>query len=117
MSYLFRNLQITQIFNVFTDDVLNMSEPINYVTLVHNLRYNKAVSWCTVCNEALCTNCDNYHKVFEALRCHKLCPLEEIQSETRTITILYTTRSEENEAILYGPQTGMLCHMCDSAPP
>ncbi|KAJ8304880.1 hypothetical protein KUTeg_018463 [Tegillarca granosa] len=65
-------------------------------------KHNKAVSWCTVCNEALCTNCDNCHKVMKISRSHKLCPLEEIQSETQTITTLEVcTQHEEEKVKLY----------------
>ncbi|KAJ8317472.1 hypothetical protein KUTeg_005376 [Tegillarca granosa] len=31
-------------------------------------KHNKAVSWCTVCNEALCTNCNNCHKALKVTK-------------------------------------------------
>ncbi|KAJ8319564.1 hypothetical protein KUTeg_002878 [Tegillarca granosa] len=60
-------------------------------------KHNKAVSWCTVCNEALCTNCDNCHKALKATQKHKVCPLDEIQSETRTITTLEVCSQHEGK--------------------
>ncbi|KAJ8307652.1 hypothetical protein KUTeg_014800 [Tegillarca granosa] len=60
-------------------------------------KHNKAVSWCTVCNEALCTHCDNCHKAMKMSQSHKLCPLEEIQSETRTITTLEVCTQHEGK--------------------
>ncbi|KAJ8317528.1 hypothetical protein KUTeg_005432 [Tegillarca granosa] len=60
-------------------------------------KQNKAVSWCTVCNEALCTHCDNCHKAMKMSQSHKLCPLEEIQSETRTITTLEVCTQHEGK--------------------
>ncbi|KAJ8307727.1 hypothetical protein KUTeg_014722 [Tegillarca granosa] len=65
-------------------------------------KHNKAVSWCTVCNEALCTICDNCHRAMKVSQNHKICSLEEIQSETRTITTLdVCTQHEEEKVKLY----------------
>ncbi|KAJ8311218.1 hypothetical protein KUTeg_011230 [Tegillarca granosa] len=60
-------------------------------------KHNKAVSWCTVCNEALCTDCDHYHKAMKISQSHKIYSLEQKQSETRTITTLEVCTQHEGE--------------------
>ncbi|KAJ8311205.1 hypothetical protein KUTeg_011245 [Tegillarca granosa] len=60
-------------------------------------KHNKAVSWCTVCNEALCTDCDHYHKAMKISQSHKIYALEQKQSETRTITSLEVCTQHEGE--------------------
>ncbi|KAJ8307650.1 hypothetical protein KUTeg_014798 [Tegillarca granosa] len=51
-------------------------------------KHNKAVTWCTVCNEALCTDCGPLSQGHEISQSHKIYSLEQNQSETRTITTL-----------------------------
>ncbi|KAJ8311203.1 hypothetical protein KUTeg_011243 [Tegillarca granosa] len=60
-------------------------------------KHNKAVSWCTVCNEALCTDCDHNHKAMKISQSHKIYSLEQKQSETRTITTLEVCTQHEGE--------------------
>ncbi|CAC5413858.1 unnamed protein product [Mytilus coruscus] len=40
----------------------------------------KAVSWCTVCGEAYCTDCADYHKKFRMSLNHKIISVEELKS-------------------------------------
>lgn len=39
----------------------------------------KAVSWCTVCQEALCSVCENCHRKFKVSANHKIVTVQEVQ--------------------------------------
>ncbi|KAJ8317642.1 hypothetical protein KUTeg_005546 [Tegillarca granosa] len=65
-------------------------------------KHNPAVSWCTVCNELLCTNCDVCHRAMKATQGHKICPIRKIKSETKSITTLeFCTQHEDKRTELY----------------
>ncbi|XP_071144252.1 probable E3 ubiquitin-protein ligase MID2 [Mytilus edulis] len=40
----------------------------------------KAKSWCPICEEAFCDQCEKYHKTFKMLSRHKLFSIQEMQS-------------------------------------
>ncbi|VDI01166.1 Hypothetical predicted protein [Mytilus galloprovincialis] len=44
----------------------------------------KAVSWCTVCQEALCCTCEKYHRKFKMSSNHKILTLQEAQADKTT---------------------------------
>ncbi|KAJ8317639.1 hypothetical protein KUTeg_005543 [Tegillarca granosa] len=65
-------------------------------------KHNPAVSWCTVCNELLCTNCDVCHRAMKATQGHKICPIGKVKSETKSITTLeFCTQHEDKRTELY----------------
>lgn len=41
----------------------------------------KAVSWCAVCQEALCSSCENCHRKFKVSSNHKILKLQEVQAD------------------------------------
>ncbi|CAC5402610.1 TRIM56 [Mytilus coruscus] len=41
----------------------------------------KAMSWCTVCEEAYCTTCEANHKTFKVSRNHKIVPIKDINED------------------------------------
>ncbi|CAC5359091.1 unnamed protein product [Mytilus coruscus] len=46
--------------------------------------YQRAVSWCTVCKEAMCSACENCHRKFKMTACHKLLVFREVQTNKTT---------------------------------
>ncbi|XP_076083117.1 uncharacterized protein LOC143054105 [Mytilus galloprovincialis] len=45
-----------------------------------NEESKKAKSWCPICEEAFCDQCEKYHKTFKMLARHKLFSIQEMQS-------------------------------------
>ncbi|VDI33393.1 Hypothetical predicted protein [Mytilus galloprovincialis] len=42
----------------------------------------KAITWCTVCEEAYCDTCEANHKTFKVTRNHKIVPIKDINEDT-----------------------------------
>ncbi|XP_063408208.1 E3 ubiquitin-protein ligase Midline-1-like [Mytilus trossulus] len=47
----------------------------------------KALSFCTVCQEAYCETCRKAHKIFKMSRSHKIIPIKDINAETSTSSL------------------------------
>ena len=42
----------------------------------------EAISWCTVCEEAYCDTCEDYHRSYKMARNHKIVPIKDMHEET-----------------------------------
>ncbi|CAG2206303.1 TRIM56 [Mytilus edulis] len=47
----------------------------------------KAISFCTVCQEAYCETCRKAHKIFKMSKSHKIIPITDINAETSTSSL------------------------------
>ncbi|XP_052087554.1 E3 ubiquitin-protein ligase Midline-1-like [Mytilus californianus] len=61
-----------------------------------NDKTNKAISWCTSCEEAFCEQCDECHKSFKVSAKHKLISINEIQSGNSDLKISEVLSCEEH---------------------
>ncbi|CAC5407034.1 unnamed protein product [Mytilus coruscus] len=61
-----------------------------------NNEMKTAISWCTICEEAFCEQCDKCHKSFNFLAKHKLISINEIQSGNSDLKISEVLSCEEH---------------------
>ncbi|XP_063404269.1 uncharacterized protein LOC134687742 [Mytilus trossulus] len=54
-----------------------------------------AISWCTICEEAFCEQCDKCHKSFKFTAKHKVILMQEIQSGNSNLKISEVLKCEE----------------------
>ncbi|XP_071137134.1 uncharacterized protein [Mytilus edulis] len=54
-----------------------------------------AISWCTICEEAFCEQCDKCHKSFKFTAKHKVISIQEIQSGNSNLKISEVLKCEE----------------------
>ncbi|CAC5359092.1 unnamed protein product [Mytilus coruscus] len=57
----------------------------------------KAVSWCTVCQEALCSTCENCHRKFKMSSHHKIMALQEVLTDKTTSVSRLITCEDHSE--------------------
>ncbi|XP_052087898.1 protein PML-like, partial [Mytilus californianus] len=57
-----------------------------------------AISWCTICEEAFCEQCDKCHKSFKFSAKHKIILINEIQSGNSNLKISEVLNCEEHSA-------------------
>ncbi|XP_052080359.1 uncharacterized protein LOC127718395 [Mytilus californianus] len=56
-----------------------------------------SVSWCSECEEAMCDDCQEHHKVFKATRSHELIPIDKYTSLPSFITDIQQSCTYHNE--------------------
>ncbi|XP_071144251.1 E3 ubiquitin-protein ligase TRIM33-like [Mytilus edulis] len=61
-----------------------------------NKESTKAKSWCTICEEAFCEQCEKYHKNFKMSARHKLLNIEEMQSGVTPFKVCEVQNCEEH---------------------
>ncbi|CAC5407030.1 TRIM56 [Mytilus coruscus] len=61
-----------------------------------NNKTKEAISWCTICEEAFCEQCDECHKSFKISAKHKLILIHEIQAGNSDLKISEVLRCEEH---------------------
>ncbi|CAC5394283.1 TRIM56 [Mytilus coruscus] len=61
-----------------------------------NKESTKAKSWCTICEEAFCDQCEKYHKNFKMLARHKLLNIQEMQSGSTPFVVGEVQSCEEH---------------------
>ncbi|CAG2254014.1 TRIM56 [Mytilus edulis] len=70
-----------------------------------------AISWCTICEEAFCEQCDKCHKSFKFTAKHKVILIQEIQSGNSNLKISEVLKCEE-----YSPKIVEVCCVDHSQP-
>ncbi|CAG2228824.1 TRIM56 [Mytilus edulis] len=61
-----------------------------------NKEKTKAKSWCTICEEAFCEQCEKYHKNFKISARHKLLNLQEMESGRTPFKVCEVQSCEEH---------------------
>ncbi|CAC5407019.1 unnamed protein product [Mytilus coruscus] len=61
-----------------------------------NNKTKEAISWCTICDETFCEQCDECHKSFKFSAKHKLILIKEIQSGNSDLKISEVLSCEEH---------------------
>ncbi|CAG2254013.1 unnamed protein product [Mytilus edulis] len=61
-----------------------------------NNKIKNAISWCTICEEAFCEQCDECHRSFKFLAKHKLVSIKEIQIGNSDLKISEVLSCEEH---------------------
>ncbi|XP_052084278.1 E3 ubiquitin-protein ligase Midline-1-like [Mytilus californianus] len=68
------------IISMFDRQAIQKLEKLCNACELSNVK-QKAVSWCTVCQEALCFSCENCHRKFKMSSRHKILTLQELQKD------------------------------------
>ncbi|VDI02235.1 tripartite motif-containing protein 56 [Mytilus galloprovincialis] len=61
-----------------------------------NKESTKAKSWCTICEEAFCEQCEKCHKTFKMTARHKLLNIQEMQSGVTSFKVCEVQNCEEH---------------------
>ncbi|XP_052084274.1 E3 ubiquitin-protein ligase Midline-1-like [Mytilus californianus] len=69
------------IISMIDRQAIQKLEKLSNACELSNVNQN-AVSWCTVCQEALCSMCENCHRKFKVSANHKILTLQETQRDT-----------------------------------
>ncbi|XP_076080219.1 uncharacterized protein LOC143051046 [Mytilus galloprovincialis] len=75
----------------------------------------KAVSWCSVCQEALCSVCENCHRKFKMSSKHKILTLQEVQEGQKTAVsglVTCDTHSDKYVEIFCVDHSKPCCTVC-----
>ncbi|CAC5420815.1 TRIM56 [Mytilus coruscus] len=56
----------------------------------------KAISWCTNCEEAYCNTCEGHHRKYKMARNHKILPIKDINEDTSSPNIFVFVACDEH---------------------
>ncbi|CAC5373683.1 TRIM56 [Mytilus coruscus] len=56
----------------------------------------KAISWCSICDEAYCYTCESNHRTYKMARNHKIVPIKDINEDTSIYNICAFVACDEH---------------------
>ncbi|CAC5391724.1 unnamed protein product [Mytilus coruscus] len=83
------------IMSMIDRKAMKTSEKLCDACSFRNLSQN-AVSFCTVCEEAYCENCEVHHKTYKITRNHKIVPIKDINADNSALNFLGVFTCDEH---------------------
>ncbi|XP_063405766.1 E3 ubiquitin-protein ligase TRIM45-like [Mytilus trossulus] len=83
------------IMSMIDRKAMKTSEKLCDACSFRNLSQN-AVSFCTVCEEAYCENCEFHHKAYKITRNHRIVPIKDINTDNNALNLFGAITCDEH---------------------